>query len=91
MLIRKLFALIFFIFTFFYAIQIAYIKEEDISPTMGGYVYFPQTGQIRLNFKVNGNDLRKNKQLNIAELFSEWKDWLKTHESSLSDDYPVLW
>ncbi|MCO4783779.1 MAG: hypothetical protein KC646_15740 [Candidatus Cloacimonetes bacterium] len=61
-----------------------------IGKTVGGYLYYPQEGLIRLNFKVNQNDLQMGQQNNVGDLFKDWKEW-STKNPDLDQDYPVRW
>jgi len=61
----------------------------------GGYVYCPVNGKLRLNFYVNGDDLRSEGQLHIHVLYPEWAGWIKEQSSAskqeLETDWPVRW
>ncbi|MBT3783577.1 type II secretion system protein [bacterium] len=65
---------------------------EDTTPTGngGGFVYCPTNGNIRLNFTVNGDDLRKEDQSPIQTLVDDWANWAAQHEE-LDQDWPVRW
>lgn len=65
-------------------------KNEIESYFGGGYLYYPKQGLIRLNFKVNRDNLLDEKQHNVGDLFSDWSYWISKNED-LNDDYPVRW
>jgi prepilin-type N-terminal cleavage/methylation domain-containing protein len=48
-------------------------SEENFNA--GGYVYCPVSGAIRLNFPVNGTDLRSEEQLPIDAFSDDWVVW----------------
>jgi prepilin-type N-terminal cleavage/methylation domain-containing protein len=56
----------------------------------GGYVFCPVNGSVRLNFQVNGDDLRAEDQLPIQALSSEWMTWADQNQD-LENDWPVRW
>lgn len=78
----------------FYADQS--LGDSCLNPTSeddekdGGYVYCTATGSIRLNFSVDGDDLRKNEQKSLGSLFSEWLTWQESKKDS-EKDWPVKW
>lgn len=67
-------------------------SSEDTAPTGngGGYVYCPINGNIRLNFTVNGDDLRREDQSPIQTLVDDWANWAASHEE-YDQDWPVRW
>lgn len=69
-------------------------SSEDPPPSGsapgGGYVYCPVNGALRLNFTVQGDDLRKEDQSNIQGLLPDWQTWAEQH-AELEDDWPVRW
>lgn len=64
-------------------------SEDNPGTTGGGYVYCPVNGAIRLNFTVEGEDFRTEKQFTVQELLSDWEHWGNSRE--LVYDWPVRW
>jgi prepilin-type N-terminal cleavage/methylation domain-containing protein len=62
--------------------------DETFQP--GGYVYCPVNGALRLNFQVNGDDLRTEDQLPIDALSADWVTWAE-QKAGLENDWPVTW
>jgi hypothetical protein len=61
----------------------------------GGYVYCPINGNLRLNFFVKGEDLRRTDQLPVRLLYLEWGEWVEEQfrddGNNLERDWPVRW
>jgi hypothetical protein len=58
----------------------------------GGYVYCLTSGDLRLNFPVNGSDLREGRQFPISKIVSEkWDMWMIEKDCGLEEDWPAQW
>ncbi|MEE2923235.1 MAG: type II secretion system protein [bacterium] len=64
-------------------------SEETISEP-GGYVYCAINGAIRLNFAVEGDDLRNEDQTSIGSLVPDWQNW-ESQKDGADEDWPVRW
>ncbi len=65
-------------------------EDQPSGGAGGGFVYCTINGAIRLNFTVQGDDLREEDQSPIQQLVADWTTWSQQHEE-LDDDWPVRW
>ena len=56
----------------------------------GGFLYCPVNGAMRLNFQVQGDDLRTTEQSPIQALAPDWTSWAE-QKQDLEKDWPVRW
>lgn len=65
-------------------------SDEQPPGSGGGYLYCPVNGALRLNFQVQGDDLRTTEQSPIQVLSPDWTTWAD-QKQELADDWPVRW
>ncbi|MCO4783780.1 MAG: hypothetical protein KC646_15745 [Candidatus Cloacimonetes bacterium] len=56
----------------------------------GGYLYYPESGLLRLNLKVTGNLTVDKTQFKVSELNPIWTKWSQ-NRSTITTEFPVLW